>query len=66
MDKNLQSDIIKWIKVATSAALPLAIAFGVSAGDIETLGDAAEAAVVAGAALVAAVVHVYGDVRSKK
>lgn len=64
--KSLNAEsIVEGIKVVIAAAIPLAIAFGVSAGDVETLGDAAEGAVVAGSALIVAARVLWKDIKDK-
>ena len=53
--KSLNVDsIIEGIKIVVAAAIPLAVAFGVSAGDIASLGEATEAAVVASSGVIVA------------
>lgn len=49
-----KDEIIEGIKVVTAAAIPLAIAFGVSGADVQALSDAATEYVVAGSALIVA------------
>ena len=60
-----QDEIIEGIKTLTAAAIPLAIAIGVSGGDVQSLGDTAEAFVVAGGALIVAARRVAADIRSR-
>ena len=57
--------IIEGIKVVIAAAIPLAIAFGVSGGDVESLGEAAEAAVIAGSGLVVAARMLWRDIQNR-
>ena len=57
--------IIEGIKVVVAAAIPLAIAFGVSAGDVSSLGEAAEAAVVASSGLIIAARTVWRDIKNR-
>ena len=57
--------IIEGIKTAIAAAIPLAIAFGVSGGDVASLGEAAEAAVVAGSGLIVAARTLWHDLQSR-
>ena len=61
---NPQS-IIEGIKVAVAAAIPLAVAFGVSGGDVQSLGDAAEAAVVASSGLIVAARILWRDIQNR-
>ena len=57
--------IVEGIKTIIAAAIPLAIAFGVSGGDVASLGEAAEAAVVAGSGLVVAARTLWRDIAGR-
>lgn len=63
--KITANEIVEGIKVVASAALPVAVAFGISGGDITALSDAAQGFVVAGAALIVAARKVAGDIRNR-
>ena len=63
--EELTDTLVEGIKVAMAAAIPLAIAFGVSAGDVESLGEAAEAAVIAGSGLIVAARALWRDIKSR-
>ena len=58
-------EIIEGIKTIAAAAIPIAVALGVSAGDVTALSDNAQALVVAGSATIVAARQLARDIRNR-
>ena len=52
--KITTDEVVEGIKVAAAAATPVVVALGISAGDVTTLSESAQAFVIAGSATLAA------------